>query len=802
MIRNYLKVAWRNIIRRRFYSLLNIAGLSIGILFTLLIGAYIWNEWRVNAELSNLDRQYFLKSIWKDPNLGKEITTVGPLARRLREDYPNLVANYYRWDGITSVVSKGDKHLRENIQLGDSTLLSMFGFDLIYGDPRTALKNPYSAVITKEIAIRYFGKTDVVGETVSIQSFSGTGHDFLITGVLNDIRENSVTQLNADNHNTFFIPTNTFSYFGRADFDNWNNDVLPSYIELQKGVTAADLEKPIAQLIQQNAPPVTRENLTVKAVALSTYYLEMNKGLVKNMTYALGFAALFILLMAVVNFVNISVSSSSGRIKEIGIRKVMGSMRTHIIVQFLTESVILVLIATILAFAAYSFARSFFGEIIGKEIPALHSFPASFILIALLFALLLGALAGLYPAIAFSALKSAESIKGKLKSAGENSWLRKSLTGFQFSMAIVVMISAFVISRQVSHFFSSEIGYNKEYVVSSQLPRDWSSQGVSKIEAIRREFATVPQISSATVSFEIPNGMNSGQVAIYKPGDDSTSAIITELMITDGNYLDTYEIPLQAGSFLKDEGKFDSSKIVLNEAAVHALGWPDASEAIGRQLKFAGTPILFTIAGVTNDFHFASMQKTIQPTVFIDVKLGLLYRFMSFKIRPGNTGAAIAAIQKKWAALLPGTTFEYKFMDDTLKTLYRTEIQIKKASYTAAVLSLIIVLLGVLGLVSLSIQKRIKEIGIRKVLGASVNSIITLFMKEVLSVILVAGLIACPVAWFIMNKWLNNYACRIGLTAQPFVLSVALLALITILLIGAQAFRAGTANPIKSLRTE
>ena len=455
-------------------------GLSVGIVFTFLIGAYVWNELQVNKKLHHAKNQYFLKSEWKDPNQGNEITTLGPLSKRLKEDYPSLVANYYRWDGITSVVSKGDKHLRENIQLGDSTLLSMYGFELLHGNAGTALINPFSAVITKEIAIKYFGKPEVVGETITIQNFSGAQHEFTITGVLKEMPENSVTMLNAENHNTIFIPTNTFAYFGRFDFEAWTNIYIPSYIELKEGVTAKDLEKPINQLIQQNAPDGIKQNLTVNAVALTDYYLQKNNGLVKRMLYVLSFVGLFILLMAVINFINITISSSSGRIKEIGIRKVLGSLRKQIMLQFLTESVILVLLGAIIAVAAYPFIRTFFGELVGKEIPGLSSFPIYFIFIPVVLVLLVGVLAGLYPAIILSSLKSADSIKGKLKTIKENVWLRKSLAGFQFGIASIVMIAAFIVSQQVSYFFSRNLGYNKEYIVSSQVPRDWSPRGDTK----------------------------------------------------------------------------------------------------------------------------------------------------------------------------------------------------------------------------------------------------------------------------------------------------------------------------------
>jgi len=301
MIRNYVKLAWRNLLKYKVYSLVNVFGLSIGIAFAFLIGAFVWGEWRINRDLKNADQQYFLFSVWKDPNTGPDITTLGPLAVQLKEKYPNLVVNAYRWDGITSVISKGDKHFREGIQLGDSSLLEMFGFKLMHGDPNTALNEPYSVVISDQKAIKYFGKTDVVGDVLTIQSFGGQKRDFKVTGVLQPIPENSVTRLNENNDNQFFIPTNTFSYFGRADFNDWRNMIIPSYIELRKGAKLADLDRAITQLIKENAPPFISENLKVKPIPLTDYYLQKNNDLVKRMLYSLSFVGLFILLMALIN---------------------------------------------------------------------------------------------------------------------------------------------------------------------------------------------------------------------------------------------------------------------------------------------------------------------------------------------------------------------------------------------------------------------------------------------------------------------------------------------------------------------
>lgn len=801
MLKNYFKIAWRNITKHRFYSVVNVAGLFAGITFTLLIGAYIWQELQVNRKLKNYKQQYILTTISKDPNIGYELATFGPIAKRLKEDYPNLVSDYYRWDGITSVVSKGDKHFREGLQIGDSTLLKMYGFELLHGDANTALLNPFSVVISQDKAIKYFGKTDVIGEPINIQSFSGGTHDFIISGVLKEIPDNSVTHLATDYPNYFFIPLNTLSFFGRRELDSWGNMFVASYVQLKEGVTAKDIEKPIQQLVQQNADETLKKVVTVKPVLLYDYYLQKDKGLVTRMLYTLSFVGLFILLMAIVNFINITISRSSARMREIGIRKVLGGVRTQLIFQFLTESLILVSIATALALGGYVLCKPIFAQLVGKEIPSLSSFPVYFILIPIVIITMVGLLAGLYPAFVLSSLKSVDSLKGKLKTVKENMLLRKSLIGFQFSLAIIVLTAAFIVTQQVALFFSQQLGYDKEYVVTAQAPRDWTREGVKKMLTIRNEFASLPQVSNVSLSFEIPDGNNGGQVPVYKFGADSTTASYTQLLRTDENYLTSYRIPLRAGSFFENNG-LDSGQIVMNEKAALLLGYKNTGEIIGQQIRVPGDPTIFPVKGVTNDFTFGSMQQPVAPTVFFNVRFSPVYRFLSFKLKPGNVSNAIAAIEKKWALLLPGSSFEYSFMDDTLKNLYKTEIQLKKASYTATILSLVIVLMGILGLVSLSIQKRTKEIGIRKVLGSSVSGIITLFMKEFLWVILIAGLIACPVAWFIMHGWLNDYAYRITLTATPFIISVAGLAFITAILIAVQIIKAGRDNPVKNLRTE
>ena len=799
MITNYFKIAWRNIIKSRFYAAINIIGLSTGIAFTLLIGAYVWSELQVNKNLKNANRQYIIQSKWKDANAGYQFTTLGPLAKALKDNFPDLVANYHRWDGITSNISKGDKSFRDDISICDSTLLSMYGFKLLYGNAATALHNPFTVLLTKNKAIKYFGKTDVVGQTITIESFSGTKHDFLITGVLDNIPNNSVTGLIDNYPNNFFVSTDNLNFFGRGM--DWINRHIAGYIELQKGITPDQLEKPMMQLIKQNAPLEVAQNMKPYITSLKDFYLFANNEIVIKMLYALSAIALFILIMAIINFINMSVSRSASRMREIGIRKVLGGLKKQLILQFLIESILITFIATLIAVIIYLSTQNLFSNILGKPIPSLNAFPFYFIAFPILFLLIIGFIAGIYPAFVLSSLKSVDSLKGKFSAVKDKVWLRKFLIGFQFVTATVTFVGAIIISQQINLFLHSDLGYNKDYILSAQLPRDWTQSGVNKMENIRDQFSSLPAVKNVSLSFEIPDGNNSDEIPVYKLGTDSAQGIAIQTLETDEQYLHVYQIPIIAGSNFEGHA-LDSGKVIMNETAVHALGWKNVSDAIGQQIRIPGDPTIFTIKAITNDFHFGMMNQKIAPIIIFNVQFATIYRYLSFKINPGNITATIDALQKKWSGLMPGAPFEYKFMDETLANLYKSEIQLKKASYTATVLALIIVLLGVVGLISLSIQKRTKEIGIRKVLGSSVAAIISLFIKEFILVIIIGGFIACPLAYLIMHKWLQEYAYRINITALPFIISIACLGLITALLICMQTIKAGLANPVKSLRTE
>ncbi len=802
MLRNYFKIAWRNILKSRSYSSVNIFGLAVGIAFMLLIGSYVWNEFQVNRNLKNVENQYIIQSKWGDSR-SFDLTTIGALAKALKDQYPNLVANYYRWDGIGSNVSKGEKVFREDIQIGDSTLLTMYGFPLLYGNLRTALTGPFSAVITEETAIKYFGKTNVLGESLTIESFSGTKHNFLITGILKKLSPNSVTSIDDNNRISVFLSSTGIGFFGRT-INSWDNPWIIGYLELRKGVSPVEIEKLMLLMVKHNTQIGISDQLKPILVPLKDYYLEANNGLVRKMLSTLTIIAVFILFMAIVNFINIAVSRSSARMKEIGVRKVLGGMRKQLIFQFLTESFLLVLFSAIIALGMYELFRPLFNNLLDTKIPVLLAFPVYIYGILSALILLISILAGIYPAIVLSSLRPAEVIKGSLNSVKENILFRKFLVTFQFSIAATVLIGAILIAKQVDYFLNSNLGYDKSYILSAQVPRDWTTKGVTHMETIRNEFAKMPQIDNITLSYEIPDGSFGDVPNAFKPGQDSTQAKSVGMLKADASFLSTYKIPLVAGTFFTEPDEYaDSTKIVINETAAKTFGWEDPKMAIGRQLKLQGYGgTIFTTIGVTKDFQFGSMQGKIGPIIFFNVNYLTQFRYFSFRIKPGNIKNAIESLQQKWSMLMPGTPFQFRLMDDILRKVYKTEIQLKQASYVATSLTGIIVLLGVFGLVSLSIEKRRKEIGIRKVLGSSVPGIIVLFVKEFLLIILLAAMISCPLVYMIIQKWLNGYAYRIVITAQPFFFSIFVLSLLTALLIIFQSIKAAKANPVKSLRSE
>jgi putative ABC transport system permease protein len=796
MLKNYFKVAIRSLLRRKALSAVNIFGLSAGIAFSLLIACYIWLQYSVNRDLKNSGDQYFIKSEWKDPNMGPEVTTFGAIGPFLLANYPTLVSHYYRFDGVTAVISNSTNKFREEIQAGDSTMLTMFGFPLLQGNPNTALNSPNSVVITDEIATKVFGTTDVLGKPLYID-FNGKVQLFGISGVMKKPPLNSVTGF-LDEEAQVFIPLNSLD--GRKIGLDWSGPDVLSYIELNKGVKAADVEKALQQMLHTNTPPQVFNNLNLALAPLGSIYFNSNGGLVRTMVLTLCTIALLILLMAIFNFINIAIGSSSYRLKEIGLRKTLGGRRKQLVFQFLTEYTITVFIATLFSLVLYQVFRNFFSQIFSRDLLSVFSLPPLFYISIFVGVILIGAAAGLYPSIILSGTNTIVSLKGKATAITGSAYLRKTMIVLQFSLAIAVFIASLTISRQVNYMLSGNLGYNKNALLILTTPKDWTQEGYNQIQSVRQELSRINGVDNSTVSFEIPDGNNGWDIPILKPGQDSTHAIPAKILQPDEGYADTYQLPMLAGPFFStNRNDFDHLRIVINETAAKALGWKNPADAIGNQVTVAGLNT-FKVIGVIKDFHFESMQSRITPIVFVNVRNNLMFRYITLKISSNNITGTIDAVRNKWAKLLPNAIFDYTFMDDVLQRLYTNEVNLKKAGFAATVLSTTIVVLGIIGLIILNIGRRKKEIAMRKVLGASSLNIIYHFNREFLLILLLSNFIAWPVCWLVLNNWLNGYFYRTDLSLLPFMEVSLIIAILAFCLISLLTYKVSVSNPVENIR--
>lgn len=803
MIRNHIKIAWRNLFKSRFFTVLNIVGLVSGIAFVLLIAAYIWQEYQVNSGLRNLSNQYILQSEYREAGMGLSLTTVGPLAKALKEEYPHLVADYYRIDGISCITSRGDKVFQESAALCDSTMLAMYGFELMDGNAKTAMEAPNSVVITEATAVKYFGRVGVVGETLTIQNFAGEKRDFAVTGVLSPMVRNSVVNLTPTMDNTLFLPMSSTDYFGR-DVDNWQNLWIAGFVELKAGVTPEQLAQPLEEVLARHADEQVAANLTPVLKPLSTYYLDDNHGAVRKMTLTLSLVAGFILLMAIINFVNISVSKSINRLREIGVRKIMGSNRAQLTTQLLMESSAVVGLSAVLALAIYPVFAPVFANVMGRELPLLSVLPIGFLGYYAVGTFLLGVTAGIYPALRLSASQILQAVKGQLSGIGEKQLIRKGLLGLQFAVAMTVLISTVVVSRQVAVFFSESLGYDKDYLITAQVPRDWTPEGLNRMETIRQELLAIPQVENASISYDLPGASGNALQRVSRQGANDLDGVAMNVIVSDGYFADTYKIPMLAGDFFAPQnGNTNAPQlIVLNEKGATALGYRHAAEAVGQQVSMNNGAFVATVSGVTADFYLNTMHSEKPAVVWVNVYQGSTYRFLNIRIHPGSVAGSIAAIEERWRKLMPDAPFEYTFMDERLRTLYATEVQLQRASWMATVISMIIVVLGVVGLVSLTIQQRMKEIGIRRVLGASLSNITRLLAKDFFGVFFVALVLASAVTYYLLHLWLADFQLKTPLNFWVFGVPIVALLGLVLMFIALQSVHAARTKPVDSLRDE
>jgi ABC-type antimicrobial peptide transport system, permease component len=798
MLKNYFTIALRHITRHKLFSLLNILCIAIGITFSMLIGFYVIDQKNINQDLKNIDRQYIIKSNWKVKDMGLPMTSVGPLAKSLKEQFPMLVANYFRYNPVTNVVSAGDKHFREDLAICDTTLVSMYGFPLLHGNPQNAFPNNSSAVITESMAIKLFGTTNALNKTITISNIGSTKQDYQVSAVLKDIPYNSINNLVDAKGYSVFLPFEGNQYYPTgAGQNDWNQIYLVSMVELKKGASASDLKKAAEKLLALNLPDNLKGKLEPVFAPVSTYYLQDNNGAVQKIINTLSLVAIFILLMAVINFTNINIGTSSYRLKEIGLRKVFGSARSQLMVRHITESLVITGIAGLLSIAFYEMLRPYFNQILNASLAPFTLLGYGKWLLLLALVITVGFISGIYPAFVLSASNIVHSVKGKIDAAKGGLTLRKGLLIVQFSLSIIIFISALNVSRQVAYIFNKDLGYNKEQLlVLTAFPKQWDSAGVLRMQAIRNEAATVAGVHSATVSFEVPDRMPPNTIDLLRHG--SNDITVVHAIVADENYARTFGLQVKQGHFFDAyRSSTVSNQIVLNETAARALGVTRLNQPVRMP---SGAE--FIVTGIVKDFNYSSFQQNIGPLAFIHMRDSPQYRYLTFKIGSSHIDQTIEALQAKWKTLSPNAPFEYNFMDERFQLLYRSELQLKKATHLATLLNLAIVFMGVFGIMAFTLARRNKEIAVRKVLGADAQNIMMLFLKDYALLIVIASIIAWPVAYWATNHWLQNYAYRIQQSIVPYITVFGFLVVTTSLFIIVQCYKVSHANPVKSLRTE
>jgi ABC-type antimicrobial peptide transport system permease subunit len=517
------------------------------------------------------------------------------------------------------------------------------------------------------------------------------------------------------------------------------------------------------------------------------------------MVVVLTMIAIFVLLMVVINFINISIGRSTSRLKEVALKKTFGTGRQMIIRQFLLESLVLTLFATIASLFIYQGSKSLFAGILGTAFPSVWRLAPGEWTYLLVITLSVSILAGFYPAVVVSNSNLVSAVKGKLDSAKGSIALRRVLLITQFSLAIVVFICAVNISNQVRYLFNKDLGYEKEQLlIVTALPKQWDSAGVARMETIKQEMLKLTGVKGVSISFEIPDRVPFGKWEVLAPKSSSADGQITLSLVTaDEDYAKTLGLKLVNGNFF-EHGK---DGIVLNESAVRQLGeTPD--RVVGKKIKTIGGGDGIPVRGVVKDYNYSSLHNQISPVGFLHVSTNNTYRFLIVKLAAGNMARNLDAVKEKWKMMSPNTPFNFSFMDEKFAALYKTELQLQKASRLATVLNMLIVLLGITGVVAFMLQKRLKEIAVRRVLGARSIDIIVMFLKEYAGLIVVANLIAWPIAFFVSERMLEQFVYRINQNAFSYFMAIMLVGVLSFVIVSLQCFRTASANPVKNLKTE
>ncbi len=787
MLKNYLKIALRSFTKHRIYSLINILGLSIGLTVVLLIALTIKYEHSSNSFNKNENRIYRVgltlkihgKVMQKSPDF---VAALGPA---MLKDMPE-VENYVRISTPRTMyfIYGGHSFKTEDVAYADSSVFNIFSFNLVSGNRNKCLTGPYSVVLTQTTALRIFGSNDPVGEIVTIGN-----SPYKVTGVAEDPPSNSDVRFDA------VISFSTL-YNKPGVFLGWNGgNQYITYVLLRKNASMETVNRRFPSFLWPYINKLYstggwKEEAHLEPLEdIHLYYNADSAAIRENLNVYLAIA-IFILLIACANFVNLSTARAAGRMQEVGMRKVLGAERRSLVLQFLAESVLISFFALLLAVMLVEVLTPWYNGLIGKHIVLSQLFDGQFISILIAVLAITGLVAGFYPALFLSSFRPADTLKGGSRRTRQRHFLRESLVILQFAISVVLIVSTFVISEQLGFMRSKYLGFDRENMLVMPLV---NGNLRTEYRTFKTEVREIPGVLSAAASSDVPlNGFTGNG---YLP-EGYTSPIMFNVVDVDDDFMSTYGLTLLKGKSFSAQIASDKNTYMINEALAKRLGW---SNPIGREIDRNGK---HTVIGEVKDFNYASLYYPVAPLIITNNPGGGGFGYVSIRLGQGNLPKTMAAIRRVWRKFAPAAPFEYFFLDRQFDKVYKSDIAFHESFVVFSSLAIFVALLGLLGLVSYSVELKRREIGIRKVLGSSVPGILSLLSKEYLKWVVIANVIGWPVAYFVMQKWLANFAYRTGMDVWVFVVSAILVLVVAFITIGLQALRAATTNPIQSLRYE
>jgi len=788
MFKNYLKIAWRNLFRQKAFSFINILGLAIGMACSILILLWVQDELSYDRFHAQADNLYRITCTTPDI---KAAVSTAPMAAALKTQLPEVV-NTARLISSTNVLGVGTRKFAEKrLFFADSTFLELFSFPLLKGDPKTALQRPDGILITEAMAKKYFGKAEALGQIIR----KDNQDNFTVTGILANVPANSHLQFD------FILP---MAFIARTNQDlkenQWGNFNFYTYVQFRQN-TVSSTEA--LQKLNQQVTRIFKQHLKEMQVAfqlqpVSRIHLHSNNLLRDvpgsgSIQYVQIFlvVALFILAVACINFMNLTTARSARRAKEVGLRKVIGARRNQLIGQFLGESTIISLSALVLAIIIIVTLLPLFNNLTDKQL-TINFRDAKFLFSLLGVALVTGLVSGSYPALFLSGFQPVKVLKGQAKTGTGNIIFRNSLVVAQFVVSIILLVGTAVVYKQLHYIQNKHLGFDKENLVYTPVTGElWN-----KKPTLKNALNQSPLTSNFTIISDLPTNLITGSINIHWEGKDPQAQPVFPDIGVDENFISVFNLKLLRGRSFSKALKSDTANFLVNETALHIMGM-EAATAVGKSLAFNN--VKGTIIGVVQDFNFKPMQHAIEPLI---LRYSTGGGTIVVRTQPNNTQGTIQTLAHISQQLNPSFPFTYNFLDEDIAKLYQSEQRMGTIFNVFAILAIFISCLGLYGLSAFMAEQRTKEIGVRKVLGASVFDIVYLLSKNFTRLLVIAMAIAIPLAWVAMTSWLAGFAYRIGLNAGIFLLACFTTLFIAGLTVGYEAIKAAITNPVKSLRSE